>query len=97
MRIKLAKSDWNWPVEVGLEDLQNVSDLSDFHLAFPFDSWMRSACKDAMGAKIGQKLLVKCIKLFLVDHSLIANVDRDKVYKEAKTMLCQAVLKEKVE
>lgn len=97
LKIKFEKSDWNWPDEVGLEDLQNAADLSDFHLVFPFDAWMRKACKDAMAAKIGQKLFVKCIKLFLLDHGLIEKTDRDKVYSEAKELLCQAILKEKIE
>ena len=51
--IKFGKSSFDWPDMVGLEDLKNVADLSDFHIVFTFDAWMRGACKDAMACKIG--------------------------------------------
>lgn len=61
LKVSFVKSEWDWPCAVGLEDIKNVADLSDFHLVFPYDAWMRKACRDAMSAKIGQKLFVKCI------------------------------------
>ena len=62
--------------------MQTIADLSDFHLVFPFDSWMRYACKDAMAAKIGQNLLVRCLKLFLIDYEIIKVKNRSEVFKE---------------
>ena len=53
LKIRLEKKSFDWPREVGIQDLQTIADLSDFHLVFPFDAWMRRACKDAMAAKIG--------------------------------------------
>ena len=53
LQIVFAKSAFEWPDKVGLADLQNVSDLSDFHIVFPFDAWMRGACRDAMACMIG--------------------------------------------
>ena len=54
----------------------------DYNLAFPYDAWLKSACPDAMLCKIGQRLFVKCIQLFLLDNKLIEVGDRDKLYAE---------------
>ena len=58
--------------------MQNISDLSDFHLVFPLEAWLRGACKDAVGAKNGQKLLVMCLKLFMIDHGVIKSDDKQR-------------------
>ena len=76
LKVKFGEEEFEWPTQVGLVDLLHVGDTYDFHLAFPYDAWMRSACKDAMGCKIGQRLFVKCLQLFLIDNHLIEVEDR---------------------
>ena len=97
MQIRIASKAFEWPAKVGLIDLQNVSDLSDFHIVFPFDAWMRSACKDAMACKIGQRLFAKTVKLFMIDNDMIKVQDRSTHFKEMREHLCQNILKEKDE
>ena len=70
-----------------MQDLQNISDLSDLHLVFPYDAWLRGACKDAMAVKIGQKLLVKCLKLFLIEHKVIKSDDGRNIMDSLIEML----------
>ena len=95
LKIRMEKKRFDWPREVGIQDLQTIADLSDFHLVFPFDAWMRRACKDAMAAKIGQSLLVRCLKLFLIDYELIKVKNRSEVFKETKQFLLDDILKDK--
>ena len=80
LKVKYNRKVFNWPEEVGLEDLKHVGDTYDFHLIFPYESWLRRACSDAMACKVGQRLFVKCLKLFLIDNDIIKSDDRDKVY-----------------
>lgn len=81
---------------MGLYDLKHVGDLYDFHLAFPYVSWTRDACTDAMGCKIGQKLFAKLIHLFLIDTKLVSG-DFDKEFKQLKEVLGRQAKKEKNE
>ena len=73
---------------MGLSDLKHVGDLYDFHLAFPYDAWVRSACKNVMDCKIGQRLIVKCLYLFLLDNKMVVG-DREKSFVEVQYLLSQ--------
>ena len=53
LKVKYGKKAFNWPKELGISDLLHVGDMYDFHLALPYSSWAREACKDAMACKIG--------------------------------------------
>ena len=61
-----------------------MADVLDYSLVFPYEAWMRGACRDAMGCKIGHRLLVRCIKLMLVDHGLTKVEDPKAYYAENK-------------
>ena len=70
-----------------------MGDLYDFHLVFPYDAWKRGACKDALACKRGQRLLVKCLQLLLIDNRLIKGFDRTKIFAETRELLQSQVLK----
>ena len=97
MQIKFDSKAFDWPKQIGLVDLHHVGDLYDFHLVFPYDSWARSACKDAMACKKGQRLFVKCMQLFLIDNRIAKGFDRTKIFAETKELLCTQILKERIE
>ena len=77
-----------WPSDIKINDLKHVGDLYDFHLALPYDSWGRNACTDAMGCKIGQKLFVRCLQVFLIENKLIQyRGDKGKLKKNLKDQI----------